>query len=691
MNRGVDLSGSETGYDPQRAVNYILAIGIDDYEYWDKLHNAVKDADTFVNVLTQQYQFDTENVIRLFDRDATEDKIRDSIRTLKRRITANDNLILYYSGHGHYDKDFDEGHWVPVDARPDSSGRYISNSDIIKWINAIEAQHILLVIDSCFSGSLVVRKRSTAMDEQYRSRRIISSGRLEAVSDGLPGHNSPFAEGVITYLKKNTKEALNTTELVQRIKEYVAGKANQSPVEGRVQNSADENGEFVFHLKISEEDFWKNVQAADSVKAYQDYLTYYPDGKYITQAERRLDALREDSFWENAKAKDSELAYENYLKKYAGTGKYLAQAQHRLEALHDKQMERRKVLEELGKKDEEREGILRQFQERINEAEALFLDKKLEQARELYRESLHYYMEGFAPSYDYIEQQVNLCTNGITFLQYFDSGRQAMDRGNYRLALQYFNEALKTGDDPRVEDLIKVCRQRLVRPAPQPQTQQMGAAPAVSRPVAQRQPVARPSATSRPKKKRSFTWLFMLIGFVVVASIAVVAAYESGLFDDGGSYRPDSGANYPSSDYGSTDQSATGQSSYSKDEDEPAEPAAPAASSYERRIVGSWSVADIQSNGVSFRQMGAEYQNMLDMLNYTYTFSRDGNLTVTSGFNQAEYHTYYIEGDMIYTQGAYYSQGSIDELGRKRMRITFNMQDAYGNPFPMTIVYNRMD
>ena len=677
MNRGIDLSTSETGYDPQQAVNYVLAIGIDEYAYWDKLQNAVKDASDFVGVLTQQYQFESDNVIRLFNQDATEDRIRDAIRDLKRRITPHDNLILYYSGHGHYDKDFDEGHWVPVDARRDTSGRYISNSDIIKWINAIDAQHILLVIDSCFSGSLVVHKRSGVMDEHYRSRRIISSGRLESVSDGAPGQNSPFAEGVITYLKKNTKQSLNTTELVQLVKEYVAGKANQSPVEGRVQNSADENGEFVFHLKVNEADFWKNVVDADSVKAYQNYLDYYPDGRYATQAERRLDALKEDSFWENAKAKDSELAYENYLKKYAGVGKYLEEAKQRMDALHARQMERRKVLEDLGKKDAEREDILRQFQSRINQAETLFQEKKLEPARELYRESLQYFMEGFAPAYDYIEQQINFCTNGITFLQYYENGSQAMERGNYRLAMQYFNEALKTGDDPRVEDLIKVCRQRLNRPAPEPNPS--AASPVVPTPAVQ-QP--RRAAPPKPQKKRSNTWLFLLIGFVVIASVGIVLMNEAGLFSQGGSYEPFSSPEYSTYPEEGMQEEGAGYS------EEP-EPAAPAPSSYQSLIIGSWRVIDVQSNGVSFRQMGIEYQNMLDLLNYVYSFSSNGNLTVTGNLNQVEYHTYYIEGDAIYTQGAYYSQGLINELSQSRMRITFSMQDAYGNPFPMTLVFAR--
>jgi hypothetical protein len=668
MERGIDLSEpTPTGYDPQRAVNYVLAIGIDQYEHWEPLRNAVKDANDFIDVLLRQYQFEPENVFRLFDREATEDNIREKIRAIKRRITTNDNLILYYSGHGHYDPEFDEGHWVPSDARKDRAGRYISNSDIIKWINALDAQHILLVIDSCFSGSLVVRKRSGVLDEHYRSRRIISSGRLEAVSDGQPGYNSPFAEGIITYLKKNTRQALNTTELVQRVKEYVANKANQNPVEGRVQNSADENGEFIFHLKISEADFWAKAQQADSAKAYEDYLAYYPAGKYAAQAERQLDALREDGFWENAKAKDSELGYENYLRKYAGTGKYLEQARQRLDALHARQLERRRWLEQANQQAAEREAVQRDFQQHIRQAEALFQEKKLEPAREQYRQSLQYFMEGFTPSYDYIEEQINLCTNGIAFVQCYEDGKRAMEQGNFRLALQYFNEALKTGDDPRVEDFIKVCRQRLERPAPPPLVEEAPAAAApLGRAAASPPPAAARRARQAPAparpRRRAWPWIAGLAALIVLTILIGI-----GLSDDYEPYVPDEAAGL-TTPYGETGSAAAGDAT---------------------GILGAWQVEDLQSNGISFRQLGNEYQQLLNQMRFGFTFYDNGTVMVSSA-EGTEYYAYQISGNLLMLQSFYlFNSGTIDQLTAQRLQITFYSTDVYGNAMPMTLVLRR--
>lgn len=681
MERGIDLSGSQQDYDPRQGKNYLLAVGIDRYQHWTPLDNAVKDARDLIQVLTRQYQFDEEHIITLFDERATEANIYDAIRELKRKITPQDNLLVYYSGHGHYDDDFDEGHWIPVDARIDTEDRFISNSNIIKRINAIDAHHVLLIIDSCFSGSLVVKKRNTSIDEHFRSRRIISSGRIETVSDGRAGENSPFASGLLTYLKRNTKRAVNTTALIQYVKEFVAGKARQNPVDGRIQNSADEGGEFVFHLKVSEADFWKNVQEKDSVQAYQNYLEYYPTGQYATQAERRLLALREEEVWRSARAKDNELAYKNYLQKYAGAGKYLEEARQRLDALQAKHAERRKILEELAQKDAEREDIQQQFQGRIKRAEALFTAKKLEEARELYRESLHYYMEGFAPNYEYIEQQINFCTNGITFLQYYQSGEEAMRQGNYRLAIQYFNEAARTGDDPKIEDLIRVCRQRLARtsepPASstselmeeyEPQQRSMGGAAAAERP-----------APAKPKSRR-WRWWAAGLGAVIVVLIGIAVIQEELAYEE--DYLPPAYTEEPAAP-----PSDDGSSSYSEPYEEPE----PAPAGKAERILGSWRVTDLRSNGVSIRQMGAEYQQSLDLLSYTFTFYDNGTALLASTVG-SEYQNYYISGNAITLASTYLgnSNGTIKQLDNNSMRITFIMPDGYGGTYPMTIYFERV-
>jgi hypothetical protein len=125
--------------------------------------------------------------------------------------------MIYYSGHGYFDQLLNEGYWIPAEANVNSTGEYLSNSDILKLIANINSRHTFLVADACFSGSLFADSKRGYADnvERYRSRWGLASGRLEVVSDGSVGQNSPFASAVLEFLKTNRKEKFAISELVQ--------------------------------------------------------------------------------------------------------------------------------------------------------------------------------------------------------------------------------------------------------------------------------------------------------------------------------------------------------------------------------------------------------------------------------------------------------------------------------------------
>jgi hypothetical protein len=637
MERGSDLSNIQKNSFSSKGKNYLFVIGIDQYQHWPVLQNAVRDAKDIIKVLTNQYQFEEEDVVSLFDEQANEANIYQAIRELKRRIEPEDNLLVYYSGHGHYDQDFDEGHWVPVDAQTQSEDRYISNANIIKRINAIDAHHIFMVVDSCFSGSLVVANRNFTVDEHYRSRRIFSSGRLEAVSDGAPGENSPFASLLLTRLKRNTEKAVTTTDLVQYVKKTIAGRSQQAPVDGRIQNSKDEGGEFIFHLKISEEGLWQRVQKENTATAYEHYLSDFPEGQFAPSARRRLLAMKEDEVWKSAQTKDNETAYKDYLQKYAGTGKYLDEAQTRLDNLGEKFRARRSMLENLAKKDAERSEIQRKFNELIDLAEKQFSAKKLEDARDAYRESLQYFMQGFAPSYDYIEQQINFCTNGMTFLNHYQNGRDAMDKDNFRLAIQYFLEAQKISDDPKIDDLIKVCKQRMKRPARKKTT-----------------PVAHGAAA--PPRKRKYTWIWITLG------VAVGLFFLLGVI---GLMMEETGIDYP----------VEGMETISSSE-----------------LVGSWQVTDIQdANGYTVIN-NAYYSSYHPIVNGIFTFKSDNTLEINLLNGGQEFQQYSLTGNALQTRNDFsFSNGIVNYVDQTQMQVTFNIADGAGGSYLMTYYFTKVN
>ncbi|MTI41628.1 caspase family protein [Fulvivirga lutimaris] len=244
-----DLVGGN--YNAAEAKNYLFAVGINDYEYWPKLFNAVNDANAVVSVLMGQYDFDFTDIVIIKNEQATRNNIYKGLRSLIEKITPKDNLMIYYSGHGYFDELLNEGYWVPADAKLNSTGDYLSNSDILKIIKNIDSQHTFLVADACFSGSLFGTSNRGYADnvEQYKSRWGLASGRLEVVSDGASGSNSPFTSTLVNYLKENNKEKLPVSQIVQYVKINVAEISDQTPIGNPLKGAGDEGGEFIFYRK----------------------------------------------------------------------------------------------------------------------------------------------------------------------------------------------------------------------------------------------------------------------------------------------------------------------------------------------------------------------------------------------------------------------------------------------------------
>lgn len=233
------------------AVNHLFVVSINNYTYWPKLNNAVKDANDLVSVLLKKYTFEFGNVVILKDEQATRTNIYNGLRSLIEKIGPQDNLVIYFSGHGYFDAILNEGYWIPIEGKPNSTGEYISNTDILKILNAINSQHTFLIADACFSGALFTDSRRGYTDqvEKYKSRWGLASGRLETVSDGAIGGNSPFAKRVILFLDENEKEKFAVSELIQYVKTQVAEDTNQTPIGNPLRALGDEGGEMVFYKR----------------------------------------------------------------------------------------------------------------------------------------------------------------------------------------------------------------------------------------------------------------------------------------------------------------------------------------------------------------------------------------------------------------------------------------------------------
>ncbi|MCR9285768.1 MAG: caspase family protein [Bacteroidetes bacterium] len=249
--------------------NYLFAIAINNYTNCPKLFNPVKDAQELIAVLIERYGFKKENIQHLFNKEATEENIDKGFLKLAEEVTPDDNLIIFFSGHGEYDKLRDRGFWVPVDAQQGAYHNYISNSDIRDNLNAINSRHTFLIADSCFSGSLFATYKNTSgvnRLEKDPSRWGLTAGRNELVLDGASGENSPFANSLIYQLRKTTRP-IGVSELCNKVIETVISNAEQTPRGEPLKVKGHMGGQLYFHPTDLDLDLVDEPREAISQKA----------------------------------------------------------------------------------------------------------------------------------------------------------------------------------------------------------------------------------------------------------------------------------------------------------------------------------------------------------------------------------------------------------------------------------------
>ncbi|MEE9374260.1 MAG: caspase family protein [Saprospiraceae bacterium] len=235
--------------------SWFLGIGIDKYQSFDALSNAVKGVSEVRDILLDKYDLDKECIITLFDRNASKEKIIDTLDDLGSKIKPGDKLIIYYSGHGHLNHSLGLGYWIPIDAKRGKASSYLPNSTIRDYVKGIRAKHILLISDSCFSGSLFIQgafrtTRAVKELDGLVSRWAICSGRHdEEVYDGQPGENSPFTQSFIDYLTQTKSDSVNVARLADHVIEQTAANYEQLPDGRPMFGVGHQGGQYIFWKK----------------------------------------------------------------------------------------------------------------------------------------------------------------------------------------------------------------------------------------------------------------------------------------------------------------------------------------------------------------------------------------------------------------------------------------------------------
>jgi len=237
-----------------------LIVGNDNYhdpqKRWPSLKTAVAGARAMADMLKNRYNFDDVQLLE----NATRREMLIALDELGRDVLPNDNVLVYYAGHGFLDSETGKGYWVPVDAVGTDQTTFLRNSSIRDELNTIAARgrHTLLIADSCFSGSLL-RSGTRSLPPQTNSERyyqkvaqkksvqIMAAGGVEYVDDNYrsTGH-SPFTHFLLNELEYSNQPLLTVSELSQNVEKAVANNVSQVPETGVLQGAGDELGEFIF-------------------------------------------------------------------------------------------------------------------------------------------------------------------------------------------------------------------------------------------------------------------------------------------------------------------------------------------------------------------------------------------------------------------------------------------------------------
>jgi len=293
--------------------------GIDAYELatvWKPLDNAVNDVVRMRQTLVDVFDFDAPDEWFLTDEAATAQAILSMVDQLRQNLQPNDNLIFFYAGHGAEVRDVvggeevgRTGYLVPVNVKGPVAkvpSQYINIQTLLEALARLPARHVLVILDSCYSGLALessFKTRGGGETQQVRdlvsrvSRRILTSAQSDQLAaDG--GRKFPKNSLFTGWLTEGLAQAarsgpgdepspdtdgdgnVTATELYSFVRGRVGSdsQSRQTPDFGAFE--LDQRGELVLTLERDPFD-----------QMYADALAAFEDGNFDAVASQAKAAL----------------------------------------------------------------------------------------------------------------------------------------------------------------------------------------------------------------------------------------------------------------------------------------------------------------------------------------------------------------------------------------------------------------
>jgi len=187
----------------EQPVLYVLAAGVDHYGGEVRsLNFALADARSVSSSLSLHAPsaYSRVEVSLLSDREVTRDALGRAFASLSAKVQPRDSVVIYLAGHGVV---LDDGVYYyvtsDVDSRATVKGRAVDQFQLISWLSKIGARNAMLMLDTCYSGSVSPVTSGVLANETGRYILAASSSEQEAL-DSFDGHNGVFAHAVLAGL-----------------------------------------------------------------------------------------------------------------------------------------------------------------------------------------------------------------------------------------------------------------------------------------------------------------------------------------------------------------------------------------------------------------------------------------------------------------------------------------------------------
>jgi hypothetical protein len=205
---------------------------------WNALKSTVVEARNLMKLFIAKYGFDAANVDTLFNKSRTE--ILTVLTDKLKKLTENDNLVIFYGGHGYYNAAQNLAYWVPLNTS--SEFDYISNLQITSLLAGCNARHILIMADACFSGAMRGGVDAPSRNEyKVDSRQLLTSGGTEMVPT-----TSVYVKELLKNLESNPDKYVSARDLQSRIYPGIKNEAQTECTLITLQVSDSAGGQFYF-------------------------------------------------------------------------------------------------------------------------------------------------------------------------------------------------------------------------------------------------------------------------------------------------------------------------------------------------------------------------------------------------------------------------------------------------------------